>query len=325
MTAAARSTAPHALPLDRLRPVFIGGCPRSGTTLLGAMLGVGPDRLAVPESMFKFALLAQTDEGRISLTAARRVLSADPRFDLWRVPVPPRDGSTERPSLAVLLDGLVAAFARRVEKPEASIWIDHTPGNIRHASSLLALYPDARIINIVRDGRGVAASVLPLDWGPNRMADAAPWWASHVAMGLALAERYGEERVCTVRFEELVSAPETTLPRLCRFIDTPYDPRMISLREYAVDDYTVTDHSRVSSIPDPSRSRAWMESLSARQLEEFEYLTGELAEYLGYPLLVGPGATLPPRTDRLASFLTDVARRGLVDRLRRRRSEQRPR
>ena len=332
MSSASRSAATSTTTRTMTRrPVFIGGCPRSGTTLLGAMLGVGPSQLTVPEAMFKFALLARADRGRIDRRAARHVLETDRRFDLWRVPTPTDAEDTEDTedtgtvALAGLLDQLVAAFARRVDKPDATLWIDHTPGNIRFADALLGLYPDARIINLVRDGRGVAASVLPLDWGPNRMADAAPWWATHVAMGLALEARHGTSTVRTVRFEDLVQQPHDTLRSLCDFLEISYDPAMVTRRDYKVDEYTVTDHHRVSDIPDPSRTRAWMSVLSTTQLEEFEYHTGELARYLGYPLLVGAGAQLPSRPERLLSFLTDVSRRGVVDRVRRRRSERRPR
>lgn len=304
------------------RPVFVGGCPRSGTTLLGAMLGVGPDRVTVPESLFKFALLAEAEAGTVATARAHDLLAADRRFALWRVPPPARAPGRRR--VAAVLDELVGAFSHRSGKPDATVWIDHTPGNIRFVGTLLDLYPEARFVNLVRDGRGVAASVLPLDWGPNRMADAAGWWATHVAMGLAAAATYGPDRVLTVRFEDLLAAPEETLTALCHSLDLPYDPAMLSRREYDVDAYTVTEHSRVAEVPDASRSRAWQQDLTVRQLEEFEYRTGELARYLGYPLLVGPGARPPPRADRLADFVVDVARRGVVDRVRRQRSERRP-
>ncbi len=38
-------------------PVFIGGCDRSGTTLLGAMLGATPNAVVTPESPFKIKII----------------------------------------------------------------------------------------------------------------------------------------------------------------------------------------------------------------------------------------------------------------------------
>ena len=48
VTAANRSGA------NDFRPVFIGGCGRSGSTMLGAMLGTHPDCLTTPEATFFF-------------------------------------------------------------------------------------------------------------------------------------------------------------------------------------------------------------------------------------------------------------------------------
>ena len=36
-----------------IKPIFIGGCPRSGTTFLGSLLGKGDKTVVVPESQFK--------------------------------------------------------------------------------------------------------------------------------------------------------------------------------------------------------------------------------------------------------------------------------
>jgi hypothetical protein len=45
-----------------MKPIFIGGCERSGTTLLGAMLGTHPRYLCVPEMKFKIDVLSSSGE-----------------------------------------------------------------------------------------------------------------------------------------------------------------------------------------------------------------------------------------------------------------------
>ncbi len=326
MTTVTRTSSEDALGAGvRPRPVFVGGCPRSGTTLLGAMLGVGPTRITVPEAMFKFRLLAAAKDGRMTAADAVATLQGAPRFDLWRVPVPRVDELAPDLEIRALLSGLARDFGRRTGKPDADVWIDHTPGNIRFAGSLARLFPDAKFINIVRDGRGVAASVLGLDWGPNRIEEAATWWGTHVALGLAAERLLGPQLMRTVRFEDLLADPEHTLRELCSFLGTPYDEEMITRRDYKVASYTVTDHVLVSGPPDSSRSEAWRSKLTAGQIEEFEYRTGELAQYLGYPAFVGSGARPSPRGERFRRFVSDVARRGVIDPVRRRASERRPR
>lgn len=45
--------------------IFIGGCSRSGTTLLGAMLGAHSDIICSPESHFKIDVLRVLAKGKI--------------------------------------------------------------------------------------------------------------------------------------------------------------------------------------------------------------------------------------------------------------------
>lgn len=299
------------------RAVFVGGCPRSGTTLLGAMLGVGPDRVTVPESLFKFRLLrALSPDGELDLDSAGRLLSGDERFGLWGVPVPEASGGPARVRYEALVTGLVRRFAEATGKPQPAIWIDHTPGNVSYAASMARLFPESKLVHVIRDGRAVAASVLPLDWGPNTAAEAAKWWAGHVATGLA-AERRFPDRVLTVRYEDLLSEPEATLRTVCGFVDTPYEPAMVGTRDYQALAYTVTDHRLVDERPDPRRADAWRERLTDSQVGTVEHLTGELLELLRYPMRYGSRARLSSRPERLAAFAVDMARRASLDRLRR--------
>lgn len=308
-----------------VRPVFIGGCPRSGTTLLGAMLGVGPRLLTVPEAWFKMRLLAHVDAaGLVDTRTALDGLRRDDRFALWRVPLPSDDGVPRMVPARDLLTWLVLRFGARSDKPTPAVWVDHSPSNVRHALTLAQVFPEARFIHLVRDGRAVAASVLPLDWGPNRASEAASWWGTHVAMGLAAERRLGSERVRLVRFEDLVARPADVLEDVCDWLDVPFDARMLDRRDYHVSAYTVTQHDRVPQAPDPARIDAWRTDLAPRQVEDFEYVTWELSAYLGYELVHGARARIAPRHVRLGEFVEDVARRGVLDRVRRRRSARQP-
>jgi Sulfotransferase family len=309
----------EAASTSNLRPVFVGGCPRSGTTLLGAMLGHGPELLTVPEALFKFNLLPRLigDDGRVDTEDALALLAKDDFFQRWRVEpsnnLPPRVSATE------LVDRLVEAFGRKTGKPNPTVWVDHTPGNIRYSASVSRMYPAGRFLNLVRDGRAVAASVLPLDWGPNTIADAARWWAMHIGVGLAAERALGPERVLSVRYEDIVRNPKLSLPKICSFLDIPYDERMIDSRDYDARAFTAIDQRLANRPPDPARAFAWEHLLSQSQVEMFEHLTWELLDLLGYDMAYGASARMAPRRERLAAFAGDVLRRGLTDRIRRRR------
>ncbi len=299
------------------RPIFVGGCARSGTTLLGAMLGVGPDRLTVPEAEFKWQLLTRlgTLGPDVDLAAAVAYLRRDWKFRLWGCDLPA--GPAGSVPYSALVSALVLRHGRRAGKPAPSLWIDHTPGNIRFALTLARLFPDARFVHVVRDGRAVAASVLPLDWGPNDVIEAARHWATQIALGLAAEQALGAARILTIRYEDLVAEPDVVLRRVCAFLDTPFDPAMTRTREYRVPDYSAGQHGLVAQAPDPARVDRWRCTLSRRQVETFEDISGELLAYLGYELDYGVLAHQLPPLEHLRSSSVSMLRRWSVNRARR--------
>jgi hypothetical protein len=64
---------------------------------------------------------------------------------------------------------------------------------------------------------------------------------------------------------------------------------------------------------------SWRERLGAREVEHFEHLTWDLLRLLDYEMVYGPSARIATRRERLRAFAVDVARRGLVDPIRRHR------
>lgn len=171
-----------------MRPIFIGGCERSGTTLLGAMLGSHSSCLCVPEMKFKTEMLEFADNGvnnAVDPAYALEKLAHRSNFKIWGLSL----GQIAAPGKALagreLVEWTVAAYGQKVGKTDPTIWIDHTPANIKYAWTLFQAFPDAYMVHLIRDGRAVAASLLPLDWGPNEIDSAAHYWAEALAYGLA--------------------------------------------------------------------------------------------------------------------------------------------
>jgi hypothetical protein len=317
MTATGPAVDTSALQQVRLpRPVLVGGCPRSGTTLLGSLLGTGPTVLTVPEAEFKWTVLraAPVDvDGSLDLAAVGAALQRDWRFSLWGIQAPTPGPS--RIGYGALLARLVNAHGATVGKPEPEVFIDHTPANVRYAATLSRLLPDARFVHLVRDGRAVAASVLPLDWGPSSVYAAARWWAAQLSFGLAAAAALGPERVITVRYEDLVSAPEPTLRALRDFLDLP--DVASTATDYQVQRYTARQHERVGAPPDPSRVDAWRDVLAPRRVEEFEAFTADLLTYLDYTPDHGPAARPATAWSHASEVTAATLRTQLIDKPRR--------
>lgn len=278
--------------------IFIGGCSRSGTTLLGAMLGAHSDIICSPESHFKIDLLRALEKGRIAARPSDLMESIQRnwRFKIWELDLPPIETFTHDPTeplLAQILNWIVGQYARQQEKPQASLWVDHTPENISYSHSLRQMFPQARFIHIVRDGRAVAASILPLDWGPNSIMKAARWWVRMVSFGLAAEKAMGPERVMQVKYEDLVLEPESTIQAISQFLGVEFQPAMLHATGFNPPSYTTRQHQLVGNRPDASVVNRWENKLTPRQIEIFEHQTRDFLSYLGYPLRCGLQAAGP--------------------------------
>lgn len=294
-----------------MRPIFIGGCPRSGTTLLGGLLGAHPRCVCIPEMQFKLHLFRDLDwtNGRVPVADVVRKVSGHWRFHIWETALdaelfwrawkrPPAE-ALERNSVTYreAVEGVVRVYAAAVGAEEADVWLDHTPGNIRRANLLLDRFPDAKVIHLVRDGRAVANSVVPLLWGPNTVWEVTDWWPQWLAYGLAAEARH-PDRVRQVRFERLVRRPADVLRRLCGWLGLEAEPGLGRETEFEIPRFTRGQHRLVAHPPDPERADAWARALSARQIEMFESSAGELLLSLGYPLRFGARARRPTTREK---------------------------
>jgi len=270
------------------RQIFIGGCSRSGTTLLGAMLGTHSRSICSPESHFKIELLrplrGKTDE--IALTAVANRMIKHWRFTLWDVSLDTAliDQEADGNSYADLLNWLISQYAANEKKSEADIWVDHTPENVSYADSLISLFPDAKFIHIVRDGRAVAASAIPLDWGPNTIIKAARWWLRMVSFGLAAETLLPSNQIFRIRYEDLITNTDACLQEICHFLEIEYEPEMVQATGFRPPLYTTSQHKSVGQYPNRRSLDRWKTTLSAREIELFEHQTRNFLTYLGYPM-----------------------------------------
>jgi hypothetical protein len=280
------------------------------------MLGAHPDCICTPESEF------MTDVLRVSADPGARLASivADERFLPWEGDLDAlrQELATHGGDYAESLLRIVRRYAASVGREGARVWIDHTPLNARVAATLLEMFPAARFIHIVRDGRAVAASVLPLTWGPNTVERSAHWWIELVAFGLAL-ESWGRERVMRVRYEDLVGDPESTVRSLSAFTGLSFDPVMLRADGFRPPPDPVKQHALIGQPPRRDRARAWTTALTPRQIEIVEFVAGDLLRYLGYDVQFGLKARPPSMFEHWSGAIRERLSYFLISRWRNRR------
>ncbi len=278
--------------------------------MLASMLGSHTAMLAVPESQFKVNFLHGV-EGEFSIDSVSQALSmvrSDLTFKSWgldsvisQASAKDFDGSYHQ-----FVEYFVAQYAAQNVESKFDYWVDHTPSNIDHAHFLLTQFPDSKMLHIVRDGRAIAASVLPLDWGPFTVKRAADVWRLHLASGLAAQLSSFGDRVLMVRYEGIVREPSRVLKEISDFIGVRYEEGMELGKGFAVPGASKQQHSLVSSIPNPERIDAWRTLLSVRQIEIFEYYAGDMLEMMGYDTPHKTAAIPPSSYETLRMNVADL-------------------
>jgi len=274
---------------------FIVGCARSGTTLLQRMINAHPKVAVTPESHWIPRLYAKpwalTPEGLIKPKLIRRLL-AHPKFarlNISREELVMLAGNGQATSYATLVSGIFDLYGKVRGKALVG---DKTPDYVRKIATLHALWPQARFIHLIRDGRDVALSMMewpkvrpkPGDfatWQEDHVSTAALWWELNVRLGQQTGKSLGSRLYLEMRYESLVSHPKKESVVLCEFLGVPHDEAM--LRFY--DGPAANDpglESRRARLPVTSGLRDWRSQMQAEDVEIFEAAGGQLLDELGY-------------------------------------------
>ncbi|MEA2168303.1 MAG: hypothetical protein QOF76_1603 [Solirubrobacteraceae bacterium] len=210
------------------RPLFIGGCPRSGTTLLRAMLDAHPDLGMPHESDFVRALWWERRRfGDLRDPDNRRAVGE------WIFSGPTRRGHRLRDkkigkaaAVARVVDAdptigsiIATCFAMYADVHGKTRWGDKRPSYNAFLPQLFELFEDMQYVNVIRDPRGAVASQALMPWDAREVAVPAGIvrWEGAVRRTDRFAEGLRPDQLLDVRYEDLTRDPATQLARICEF------------------------------------------------------------------------------------------------------------
>ena len=274
-------------------PVIVLGVRRSGTTLLRVML----DRnaaLAVPDESYFIPQLARRHRGHVDRASFLDDLRRLPTLVEWglrpaTVAERLREGMTTGQAIAAVFE----AYAAERGKPR---WGDKTPLYMQHLPLLERLFPSARFVHLIRDGRDAALSYLAVPegimtagWGhPHDAAGFAAQWATEVRDARALGRRVGEARYLELGYEALVADAPGSLREVCRFAGLEYDDGMLGY----VGETESARKAHQQRLNEPPRVgvRDWRTEMAPIDVAAFESVAGDLLAELGYET-TSPGSS----------------------------------
>jgi hypothetical protein len=245
---------------------FLVGAGRSGTTLLYKLLCLHPDVAYISNYENRLAWAPDGIAGRF---VAHRV---DAKLQAWfnrggnayfvdrpwlkklfptphegesvyrscGVPlIPDRDERAE-PRTAECLRRRFAAMRRRAG---ARVFLSKRTANNRRIRYLAAVFPEARYVHLVRDGREVTRSLATVEWwdahtvwwdgrtalemersGEPRLAICARNWVREVEELRSQLQSIPAHRLLELRFEDLLRDPMLQLERVVRFLGLVFSP-----------------------------------------------------------------------------------------------------
>ncbi|MQA99027.1 MAG: hypothetical protein GEU78_01830 [Actinobacteria bacterium] len=262
-------------------PFFIVGSARSGTTLLRLMLNAH-SRVAVPPES-RFICEFWTGEADIDVTDYLTQLATHKRYQLWDLPVHivrAEIGDRDRMRFAEAIDATFHAWARVHGK---SRWGDKTPRYIECMPLILSLFPGARFVHLVRDGRNVALSYADVPFGPKTVAKAADLWARRVRIGMQEGRSMEPGHYIEIVYEDLVEDPLGEVKTLCEFIDLEFEPDMLDYTEKARSAMLPSAKTLNPHVSEkPHAVRAWQTEMPDEHVEIFEAVAGDTLSELGY-------------------------------------------
>jgi hypothetical protein len=209
------------------------------------------------------------------------------RLGLSLGPLAARLSDTPKPhrNLAFILDALYR-YHGECHHITVRRWGDKTPLNVFALDRIASVFPNAQYIHLVRDGADVAHSLVEAHLQPDLAAAALRW-----RLSVNAAQRFsqtGKPSWLEVRYEALVTAPETTVHRVCAFLDIPFDPASIHALGHVAnmgDVPTLAHHARVRAHVTADRIGAGRRHLATHECAALEPLIGDSLQRLGYERL----------------------------------------
>lgn len=246
-------------------PIIVFGAPRSGTSYLNRIVNEHPK-------------VYVSGESRLFVWAHRsiHVVTEDKKAILTH-----RDKFIDH--LLATYPDLIRDFYRSIA-PHVRWWGDKNPHyggpeNRGCLETIAALFPRAKFVQIVRDGRAVVASRLRKGWGTfDGNLDA---WAAHVEIGCRFGASLPEDRYHELRYEDLVEDDEGSARRLFEFLEIPMHSAVIEFCE--------SQQVQRTPVSDPTRDfdqditkPDWESVLTPDQRQEALRRLGPILVRLGY-------------------------------------------
>ena len=199
---------------------FVGGVPRSGTTLLRVMLDAHPDIRCGEETRVIPRIISMRNKWMKSEKEHRRLKEAGLS-----------DSTLDDATRAFISDIITA------NGPMAPHLCNKDPLVLNYMPDIVRLYPKSRFILMIRDGRAVAYSIVNRNVtitgvDSKSYVSAALFWNKVIQRMATDCRHLGKHRCLQVHYEELVAKPRHWMDQILTFLDIPWHDNVLKHHQF---------------------------------------------------------------------------------------------
>jgi len=279
-------------------PFFIVSSGRSGTTLLSVILNATGDVIVPPESDFIarafpfFHDQREFDKNDYLDLAISFIRTSQAKT--WGLSTEDLHQAflEKRPvSFREVNETIIDLYLKRRDI-KVRRWGIKRPVLIASIERIRSVFPEAKIIHLVRDGRDVYLSYQNVHrtgkkFGPKRLISSALYWVD----GLRRLRSLQSDVLIEIRYEDLLSDPGETLKNLCDFLGLEYDLEKLlkynqdkQSTEIISDEHGASIHSKIKNGLDPKNIQKYKKDMSAWKNFFFELLSAPYLEQYNYAI-----------------------------------------
>ncbi|MFX0195101.1 MAG: sulfotransferase [Candidatus Hodarchaeota archaeon] len=282
--------------LRKCRHVFVSGPPRSGTTLLQLILSAHPLITITPETifiqkLFERKFLPNKELNQDETAFVMHLMRSDVKLNSWPAfdlhDFLKANSINQGMTVGQILDSLFVKYAEKICGGSQIVGNKKGLYASGYGPYTKIIFPDAKFLYIVRDPRDVSRSILE-NLSKRSLNEAA---ASCVNRDRHMAKMMGifPDDVLVLRFEDLVSEPETVCRKMCYFLGVPFDERMLSFYRMNLDGARLIGvsksiHRNTATPLNPDLIGQWKRNsyFSAKELQKIEGITRDYMKRYGY-------------------------------------------
>ena len=264
------------------KPIFISGMPRSGTKLLRDILN-NHSKVSIPDSETHFIPeFIRTFGLEYDFSNDNNVQAALHRFHTTKFCLAQQKPRIEKMNFrntnspltwAIFFESILRYYG--VKDEVNTRFGDKTPGYILHLTLLKEIWPDIKMVHIIRDPRDYSASVRQA-WGMS-LRRAAHRWSTTMEAAIRYRQQYPDNYL-EIHYEDLLNDTDNAIEKICLFIGCDFEKDLSVLNHATENLGAVRGHIGLVT----TNKNRYKENLTRKEIQAVEGICCATGKSMGY-------------------------------------------